>query len=79
MHTCSLCSAPHTDPNPTPHKHAHTTRTQGDILAFRQFYHDFRKHHLPPLMPPLLHASATTSAAEAHLLESIFSSAPGAK
>lgn len=34
---------------------------QGDILAFRQFYHDFTRYHLPSLMPPLLHASATTS------------------
>lgn len=42
-------------------------RGKGDILAFRQFYHDFTKHHLPPLLPPLLHASATTS----------FFSAPG--
>ena len=36
-------------------------RGKGDILAFRQFYHDFVRYHLPPLLPPLLHASATTS------------------
>lgn len=36
-------------------------RGKGDILAFRQWYHDFVRYHLPPLLPPLLHASATTS------------------